>query len=253
MHNESFIFLPGVRSTTEHNIWKQGISDWTSFLSADNITGFSWKAKRRHDMMITMAQAAVDRRDAAWFAEHWPVQDTWRLFDVFSEDALYLDIETDGGRTITMIGMYIRDTFVGQILGKNMNKGVFVEMLRHAKMLVTFNGLSFDWPMLSKFFGIKMLGLPHVDLRHVCSKIGLNGGLKNIEKTLGISRGDGVEHATGADAVLMYELYRRQKREEYLEHLIRYNQYDTENLALLAQHVIPALWELTTQTHRQTA
>ena len=51
------------------------------------------------------------------------------------------------------------------------------------KMFVTFNGASFDIPVIKKQFNIPFI-MPHADLRFAAKKIGLSGGLKSIEKEI---------------------------------------------------------------------
>ena len=45
MIQRSFIFLEGISTVSERNIWQQGISYWQSFLSSKSIKGISLKCQ----------------------------------------------------------------------------------------------------------------------------------------------------------------------------------------------------------------
>jgi hypothetical protein len=102
--------------------------------------------------------------------------------------ALYLDTETTGlsggtGTVAFLVGLAAFDEaglFVEQLLVRNL--GEEAPMLAHvrerieaASMLVTFNGKSFDMPLLRTRFAMARLELPpprpHLDLLHVARRI----------------------------------------------------------------------------------
>ncbi|EQD61526.1 hypothetical protein B2A_03205, partial [mine drainage metagenome] len=76
----------------------------------------------------------------------------------------------------------------------------------------------------------------HIDLRFLCYRIGLSGGLKRIETTLGIGDRTGVEGIRGLDAVRLWREYRAGSAAA-LERLVRYNRADTVNLEPLLERV----------------
>ena len=94
-------------------------------------------------------------------------------------------------------------------------------------------------PFLETTFDLD-LGLPHVDLLYPCRSVGLTGGLKAIEREVGIGRG--LPDLSGWDAVRLWREYER-GRESSLETLLEYNRADTRNLRALADHVTGALHE----------
>ncbi len=71
--------------------------------------------------------------------------------------------------------------------------------------------------------------------------IGLTGGLKQVEKTLGIQRCREVEYMTGEEAVYLWRIWERKGRPNALKLLKRYNTEDTENLKPLADHAYRTL------------
>ena len=107
---------------------------------------------------------------------------------------------------------------------------------------MTFNGLSFDMPILQKYFGFKW-DKPHIDLRFICSRLGYSGGLKNIEKIFNIRRPDGIDGMSGEDAVTLWRDWRKNHDREALDRIIAYNEEDIVNLKPLAEKTIPLLWK----------
>jgi hypothetical protein len=84
--------------------------------------------------------------------------------------------------------------------------------------------------------------VPHVDLRFVCQKAGVTGGLKAIEKQFGIKRRPEVEGICGEDAVYLWEMWKSTGDNDYLNKLVIYNEEDILNLRPLAEKIIPLLW-----------
>ena len=104
MLNQSFIFLNGISHGKEKNIWNQGINNWNEYFD-QNIKGISKKTKFLHEKQIRIAEKAINEYDEKFFYNYFPSKESWRLYNEFKDDTLYLDIETDGW-TITVIGMY---------------------------------------------------------------------------------------------------------------------------------------------------
>ena len=244
MLRNTFLFLDGIGKGREKSLWKQGVHDWNDFLSKD-FKGVSENKKEKLNTQIKDAKFAIENYDSKFFSKKLPQSDTWRLFKDFKDEACFLDIETSGYYSdVTVIG--VSDGFETQtfVKGINLNRNKVIEAINRYKMVLTFNGSSFDLPVIRKYFGYYP-EIPHIDLRHVCSKIGLNGGLKSIEQQLGIKRDNEVKTVTGSDAVLFWELWKRTGERKYLELLIKYNAEDCENLRPLANFAIQELWKKT--------
>jgi len=136
----------------------------------------------------------------------------------------------DGYETMTMIK------------GINLDRKKFIDTISRYKMLVTFNGSSFDIPILKRYFNWKPQQV-HIDLMHVCRKVGLTGGLKAIEKEVGIKRRHEVSHVIGDDAPVLWDWWHSTGERYYLELLTMYNEEDIINLEPLAKKTIPQLWQ----------
>ncbi|MEM2916679.1 MAG: ribonuclease H-like domain-containing protein [Candidatus Woesearchaeota archaeon] len=242
MLRNTFLFLPKVGLATEQKIWAQGVHDWNSFVEAKSIKGFSAGRKEQANAKIHEFKNELWNENLNYLAKSIPSSEHWRLYDHFRDDAVFLDIETNGYYgSITVVGLFDGNDTKTFIRGYNLDRRLIERELQKAKMIVTFNGSSFDLPVIERFFGLR-LHKPHIDLRHVCSRIGLAGGLKAIEKQRGIKRGDDVEGISGSDAVYLWEQFRATKDTDYLNTLIRYNEEDIVNLRPLADYAVRELW-----------
>lgn len=243
MIRESFCFLPNIREKKEKNLWKQGITDWNAFLDAKTVSGISETRKQDYDSFLKTAKEKLWQEDVNWFATTMKQKDHWRLYPHLKDDAVYLDIETDGYYgSITVVGLCDDKQTMTFVRGINLDRKLLQDQLSKYKMIVTFNGASFDLPVIKRYFNITN-NLPHVDLRFVCQKAGLTGGLKQIERDLGIKRAEEVQTMSGFDAVDLWHQFRQTGNREFLDKIIKYNEEDVINLPILAQKVIPQLWE----------
>ncbi|MBI4738589.1 ribonuclease H-like domain-containing protein [Candidatus Woesearchaeota archaeon] len=235
MIQKSFVLLEGVRSRTEHQIWRQGIHSWNSFSQAKRINGISPARKSYYDRQLAAASSRLYAMDSSYFTALLPAGETWRLYDSFRDDCIFLDIETTGYYgDITVIGVYDGHETKTLVKGINLDRGTFSRAVAGAKMLVTFNGQSFDVPVINRYFRGAMPSIPHLDLRFALKKLGYTGGLKKIEHSMGIRRRVEVEGMNGEDAVLLWNLYKESGNPEYLDRIVQYNEEDIINLKPLA-------------------
>ena len=251
MIKESFCFLPGVGAKREHSFWQTGIHDWNAFLAAEKLSGMSQQTKQTCNSLLTTAHSRLLENDADWFGSLVQLREQWRLYNHFKDQAVYLDIETDGYYgSVTVVGLYDGEQSMQFVRGQNLEKHLLEKVLARYKMIVTFNGASFDLPILRKYFHVSTT-VPHVDLRFVCQRVGITGGLKHIEQEFGIRRCDDVDGMSGGDAVMLWDSYRRTGEEKFLELLLQYNEEDVLNLPKIASQVIPKLWAQTRASERQ--
>ncbi|OPY32680.1 MAG: hypothetical protein A4E32_01263 [Methanomassiliicoccales archaeon PtaU1.Bin124] len=239
MIRRSFIILPRVGKATELKMWRSGVACWDDFLAKDNIPGLSGDRKEGMNVALEDADRYLHAGRADYFTSLLPSVEQWRLFSRFGEDAAYLDIETDGLGShahTTMVSVHCKGSTRTLIRGIDLTGEALASALQGARMLVTYNGSSFDLPMLQKEFPFVVPRLPHFDLRHGAARVGMPGGLKRLEVEFGIRRPQEVAYVTGEDAVYLWKLWLK-GRENALKLLMKYNQEDTVNLATLAPQI----------------
>ncbi|QAT85611.1 hypothetical protein EJ065_4051 [Corallococcus coralloides] len=229
----TFQLIPGVGPWREKDLWSKGIRTWDDF--PDGGIVISRKADTAARERIAEARAALARRDLKDLARLVPPREHWRLFPEFQDDAVYFDIETDGSKTQvpTVVSLFDAEGLHVYIQGRNME--ALPEGLAKRRLWVTFNGSCFDVPVLKEYFGAKTFPVPeaHIDLRFVTRRLGMGGGLKEIEDTLGVGRPPHLKGVNGYDAVLLWRAYLRRGDVEALRYLVEYNLYDSFQLRSL--------------------
>lgn len=236
MLEHTFIHLSGIGPTSERRLWEAGVITWADALGRGVCpTGFSgarWTVTCRQ---LEESVRSLRRGDHRHFARSLRTGEHWRAWREFRRRAAYLDIETTGcghRDDVTVVGIYDGRRTRSFIAGDNLDE--LPEALEQYSMLITFNGASFDLPFLRRCFpGLRFDHL-HVDLMHVLRRLGLRGGLKAIERQVGIARDDDLAHLDGWDAVRLWREWCAGD-ERSLETLVRYNAADIQNLEILAE------------------
>lgn len=236
MLQRTFLHIPGIGKATERSLREAGIASWDDFLKQDHLPGFSKKRLLFCKDLLRASKNAFLARDAVFFASMLPQSEHYRAFASFRDDALYLDIEVDTYREVTVVT--ITDGLEARVLvrGSNLSKEELLRALGGCKVLVTYNGAAFDVPLLEKQFGFKWKQL-HVDLQTLAARQGFTGGLKEVERHFGLVR-DYEEKLgivlKGGDPALLYRMWRGSGDEHYLRLLLDYNEADAYHLFLLA-------------------
>ncbi|HKM09145.1 MAG TPA: ribonuclease H-like domain-containing protein [Candidatus Methanomethylophilaceae archaeon] len=244
MIRHTFSLAPSVGKKREMDLWESGVRDWEDFLGADRVCAISDARKARCDLAIEHAMDLLKERDADGLNNILPRHDQWRIFGEFRDSAAYLDIETDGldrDSLVTVVTVHKKNETVTLTHGRGLNSRSLSDALEGASMLVTFNGSCFDVPVLKNSFPGLNLNMPHLDLRFASLKVGLRGGLKNLEASLGITRGDNVIDVDGFEAVRLWRRWDRDGNLDALEKLIEYNKADTVNLEYITEIIYPKL------------
>ncbi len=233
MLRHTFCHLPGVAAKTEQQAWAAGLETWDHALAAAD------KRLRAAGRLSAEVLRESDRRhalaDAAWFGDRLPAAQSWRLFGDFRHQCAYLDIETTGMGYmdgVTTIALFDGRSVRTYVRGRNLDD--FARDVQAYRLLVTYNGKSFDVPILRRCLGCR-LDQAHIDLRHVLAALDVRGGLKACERQLGIAR-PGMEDVDGSVAVLLWELHQRGSGGRALETLLAYNVQDAVNLEALMVH-----------------
>jgi hypothetical protein len=232
MLERTFQLIPGVGPWREKDLWARGIQTWEDFPTAGTVLGqkLDEGARRR----LVLAREALARRDLKALAAMVPPREHWRLYPEFQHEAVYFDIETDGAtdQVPTVVALFDDAGLHVFIQGRNMD--ALPEALAQRRLWVTFNGSCFDVPVLRNYFG-SAFPQPdaHIDLRFVCRRLGLGGGLKDIEDKLGLGRPPHMKGVNGWDAVLLWRAYLARGDVEALRFLVEYNLYDSFQLRSL--------------------
>jgi uncharacterized protein YprB with RNaseH-like and TPR domain len=151
----------------------------------------------------------------------------------------YLDIETTGltpsGCEITVIGIHLCrgeiSDFV-QLVGREATADAILEALQDIDILYTYNGSRFDLPFINARLGIDLAqAFSHHDLMYDCWNNNLYGGLKGVERQLGISRN--LPDMNGWEAVKLWWKYVDSFDLNALNTLLEYNKEDVLNLKTL--------------------
>ena len=148
----------------------------------------------------------------------------------------YLDIETSFDGRITVVGIHRGDRGLLQLVGRNISSEAILEFLDGATELLTYNGHRFDLPVIKHAIDLDLRALfPCRDLMYDCWRRKLFGGLKGVERELGIGRE--TEGVDGIMAMKLWEKYVDLDDEDALKLLLHYNREDVENLAVLRERL----------------
>ena len=231
MLRQSFCHVPGIGPRTERKLWSLGIDSWDRAL--DDHPELTRKRYSRLKRWMRDSDTALTKNNATFFSRRLPASEHWRLFPHFRHKVAYLDIETyamyGDVDSITTIALYDGEDVHWYVQGENLD--AFADDIQRYELFVSYNGKCFDVPFIERAFDID-LDVAHIDLRFVLHSLGIRGGLKQCEKTLGIDRGelDGVD---GYYAVLLWHDYVYNANDLARDTLLAYNIEDVINLEQL--------------------
>lgn len=238
MIRSSFCILDGIGEKLERRLWGEGILTWDDFRDAEELPVCTKERKRLFDESLFRFQEELEAGNASFFSSSMKRREHWRLFDFFGQEAVCLDIETNGlqpyaGGYVTVVGLYDGYDYTCLVRGRDLTLENLQRELDRYKFLITFYGAGFDIPFLLRSFRGLRFSIPHFDLCFGGKRIGLEGGLKKLEADLGIEREEEVQGLNGYDAVRLWEHARRGSLEA-LNLLVQYNREDTVNLMGIA-------------------
>lgn len=247
MLESTFQLASGIGPAREQCLWRAGIAVWSDFRQTKDAV-LPGRAGQLLRSAIEAAADALTRGDADRLGSLLPAGEHWRMLPAFGDGVLYLDIETGDDDVrfegISAIGML--DRHGPRLLLGGRDLQCFPEAAHGASMLVTFNGLSFDVPILRRAFPDWRPPVCHVDLRHVLRRLGHGGGLKSIERSLTrlrLARPDHLVGMGGWDASWLWRRGRDGDRAA-LRLFAEYNLYDVVNLRTLMAYAYNALVEV---------
>ena len=209
-------------------MWSSGVNTWKQAINSGQLTS-------KQKIVLQQSTQALINGDSVFFNECFPINERWRLLPEFENETAFLDIETTGlGKDayITICGILDETGFTSFVRGENLDE--LVPILDKYKLVVTFNGISFDIPYLKREFGPLLNEAAHIDLMYILRNVGLKGSLKKIERICGLKRNDDLSMLTGRDAVFLWNMA-QEGEPQALETLIRYNAEDVSSLPLLTE------------------
>lgn len=157
------------------------------------------------------------------------------------EYSAYLDIETTGlsplDSKLTVVGIYREnsiDSGVTQLVGDEISSSGLLRAMENVARLYTYNGSRFDLPFIKAKLDVDLTECcPHEDLMYACWKRNLKGGLKSVERQLGIERE--LTDIDGWMAVQLWYDYQNNGDRDSLARLLKYNEEDVVNLKVLRE------------------
>ena len=190
-------------------------------------------------------QTAIDCREAdaandiPFFIERLEPMDRWRLLHKHWNQCAFIDIETAGlefDADITVISVFYQHRV--RLFVKDENIDEFPDYLLTLPFIATYNGSTFDIPKIIRYFNLPPLPIPHVDLRWLCHRLDLTGGLKPIEHQLGIIRPADLQGTDGDDAVRLWQEWQSRHDDMARYLLLKYCAADTLSLQLVTDRIL---------------
>lgn len=225
MLDATFQHLPGLGEAGERRLWAAGVRSWRSFLARDAVPGIGRRRKMLLDPLVRADLLALERREFSRFWS-WPTGLHHRALGEIDR-VVYLDIETYGvrERRVALIGL--SDGEHMRILnGSALDRSTLEPVLARTQAVVTFNGNRFDLPYLERAYRIERRFFA-IDLEPLCRRAGLIGGLKSVERRLGIRR----EHELrGGDPLALWRSYVATGDEHFMAILSSYLEQDVLSL-----------------------
>lgn len=207
-------------------------------------TPVSRAVRERLTPLVEESQERLGVLDHGWFARKLPQREHWRTLPNFRGRIGFLDIETTGGygpNDLTVVGLYDGIRLTQYMRGENLEE--LPDALERIALLVTFFGTGFDLPFLRNVFHLELPQL-HIDLCFLLKRLGYKGGLKSVERQIGIRRSEGTEGLEGWDAVRLWWEWQAGD-DRALSRLLAYNAEDVLNMERLLDIAFPLIREQT--------
>ncbi|MBR4369707.1 MAG: ribonuclease H-like domain-containing protein [Victivallales bacterium] len=264
---QAFTHFPNIGPARLKMLLEAGIRSWEDIGPFPPPELHAWNA-----FWSPIYQTAINCREAdaandiQFFIERLAPMDRWRLLHKHWSQCAFLDIETSGldfDAEITVISVFYQHRV--HLFVKDENIDDFPDFLLTLPFIATYNGSTFDIPKIIRNFNIPMLPVPHVDLRWLCHRLDLTGGLKPIEHTLGIVRPTDLQGTDGDDAIRLWQEWQSRHDDMARYRLLKYCAADTLSLQLVTDRILEkngcyveqrprqdAVWELLEDIPRPT-
>lgn len=237
MITEALLHCAGIGPARLAQLHARGVRTWNDVLDQQ-----ATLANRRGQILADESRrclAALAAGEIGYFASNFAPRDKWRILDHYLDQASYFDIETVGlehDANITVISCWHQGHLHNFVEHENLDE--FLVLLDDVRLLVSFNGSSFDVPRILGTFHIPELPCAHLDMRWTCFHHGLTGGLKEIATRAGIERPADLHAADGELAVRLWHAWLSSHDVAAREMLIRYCGSDVLMLVMLAHQLM---------------
>jgi len=225
----TFQLTSGVGPWREKDLWARELATWEDFERAA-AQGVVMSARLDRDLLaaIDAARRALSDRDLAALAALLPAREHWRLYGHFPDAAAFFDIEADAEHSPTVVGVMDRAGLATFRRGHTLDQ--VPARLGASALWVSFNGGAYDVPALQRHFAAFPVPVAHVDLRFLIRRARLQGGLKAVERELGLGRPPHLEGVRGLDAIRLWREWTFNRELTALRLLVEYNLHDAINL-----------------------
>ena len=239
----SFQHLPGISAAKESKLRSEGLRDWNDlFLFGQGQLDLFGKRGSALGIAVEASEEALANRDVEFFKTRLPKREFYRIAATFPERCIFLDIESTGLSRhydqVTLLGWSVGNRYEALVDPDDTSQ--LERDLLAQPVVITFNGTLFDLPFLTNRFDTDWSSITHVDLRYLARRVGLVGGQKKIEVSIGLAREAPLEGITGAEAVSLWFDY-KEGNLDALRKLIRYNHADIEGMKFLFEHIVDRL------------
>ncbi|SEO84125.1 ribonuclease H-like domain-containing protein [Aquisalimonas asiatica] len=243
MLKSTFLHLPGIGSRTERRLWNEGIVTWDELEFAlrrkDRLLP---RSHRDQKLLLTELEATVlawEKLDLEYFVDRLPRKEQFRIALSLPDRTGFLDIETTGlspmYHLVTLVGLSQSGRFSYFLRGQEFSD--LEETIAGTDCLITFNGTRFDLPFLRWHYPCLRLPPVHIDLMYLARSVGLRGGQKVMEKSIGFHRPQEIQGRGGAEApALWYEYTYGDLEAGRL--LVEYNKYDIKGMQYLLRYTL---------------
>lgn len=238
---QSLLHLPHIGGKRAAQLAADGCGCWRNLIAAERPCGISPARWAEIVAAARQSTAWLEADDPRPFAAQLPTREHWRVLHQWFEAASFFDIETSGlepESEVTLVVCLHRGRLLRFLKDENLDD--FLGLLDDVKLLVSFNGTGFDVPRIEDRFHVPTLPCAHVDLRWMCHHRGWRGGLKAIERQLGVWRPADLRGVGGAEAVWLWQQWSQHGHATARRTLERYCSADVITLQLLAAEVLAA-------------
>ncbi len=231
MLEATFQLVSGIDEKVESRLWKSGITRWGDLLELNSHPHIARNHLKKLKAEIREYQSALENKRFDQLLARMPRKLIWRLFPNLREDILYFDVEATGldkdKDSITTIATYNGKEIKLFVAGENLNQ--FPEYADNYSAIATFDGARLDIPLINRQLNYFFSQI-HFDLFYISRSLRVYGGLKKIERRIGVDRDPLIQEIDGTFAIFLWKEYQETRDPKFLETLLSYNIEDVIHL-----------------------